>query len=103
MGEQHRRPAGQCKHSAACRLEGFSIAGAVACLLHHSNAVPPVSTQIDAIGIMSGAEDACTLVLDVREFVSDAVSNSDIYDRLRSEVIYYFAARERTTSASRDS
>ena len=34
--------------------------------------------QIDAIGIRSGAEDACTLVLDVREFVSDAVSNSDI-------------------------
>jgi hypothetical protein len=58
------------------------------------NAVPPVSTQIDALGIRSGAEDACTLVLDVREFVSDAVSNSDIYDRLRSEVIYYFAARE---------
>jgi hypothetical protein len=56
--------------------------------------VPPVSTQIDAIGIRSGAEDACTLVLDVRGFVSDAVSNSDIYDRLRSEVIYYFAARE---------
>ena len=44
MGEQHRRPAGQCKHSAACRLEGFRQQAQWLAYFITQNAVPPVST-----------------------------------------------------------
>jgi len=78
MGEQHRRPAGHASTQRHAVSKAFRQQAQWLVYFITQNAVPPVSTQIDAIGIRSGAEDACTLVLDVREFVSDAVSNSDI-------------------------
>jgi hypothetical protein len=56
------------------------------------NAVLPVNTQIDAIGLGSGVVDVMrSRGLDVQEFISGATPSSDKYDKLRSEVIYFFA------------
>jgi hypothetical protein len=56
------------------------------------NAVLPVDTQIDAIGLGGGVVDVMrSRGLDVQEFISGATPTSDKYDKLRSEVIYFFA------------
>jgi hypothetical protein len=56
------------------------------------NAVLPANTQIDAIGLGGGVVDVMrSRGLDVQEFISGATPTSDKYDKLRSEVIYFFA------------
>jgi hypothetical protein len=72
----------------------LSTTGTAADLRHHSKRGPTGQPQIDAIDVGSRAADACPLVLDVQESVWSAASNSNIHDRLRSVVIYYFAAHE---------
>jgi hypothetical protein len=56
------------------------------------NAVLPVNTQIDAVGLGSGVVDVMrSRGLGVQEFISGATPTSDKYDKLRSEVIYFLA------------
>jgi hypothetical protein len=56
------------------------------------NAVLPQNTDVDAVGLGVGVVDHMkSKGLFVQEFISGATPTSDTYDKLRSEVIYFFA------------
>lgn len=56
------------------------------------NAVLPQHTDVDAVGLGVGVVDHMrSKGLFVQEFISGATPTSDTYDKLRSEVIYFFS------------